>query len=133
MFQVPGGLLLGPGRCSLSGSEPGVHSRQATPLKAGIEPREVLDSDLAETPENVVEHVVRPQLGEVAVVLAPSVPRPRRCQPTIVVEEAQGHPAQEGLGSVGQVGSDEATVVVGQVRGRDEAGCGETALEERRE
>ena len=85
---------------------------------------------LAGAAEPVVEQVVGLQLGEGTGALATAVPQnPGHGQLGVVVQNALGHPAQEGesgdmavqerLGGLRRVSLDEAAVAMGQVQ--DEA------------
>ena len=82
---------------------------------------------LAGTAEPVLEQVVGLELGEGSGALAPAVPQyPGHRQLRVVVQDALGHPTQEGesgdvavqesLGGLRRIGFDEAAVAVGQVQ-----------------
>ena len=129
--------------------EPGIHPLQAPVFQVGVQRIEALEGRdgrqevatyvphhpfdlslvvaLAGTPEPVLEQVVGLEFSEGPGALPPAVPQDlRHRQPGIVVEDALGHPAQEGeggdmaiqegLGGLGGVGLDEAAVAVGQVQ-----------------
>ena len=71
---------------------------------------------LAGAAEPVIKQIVGLELGEGPGALATAVSQYlRHGQPGIVVQDALGHPAQEGLGGLGRIGLDEASVAVGQV------------------
>ena len=130
-------------------SEPGVHPFQAAPLQVGVQRLKALEGRhrhqevpphvahhalhlplvvaLGGTAEPVIEKVVGLKLGEGPGALAPAVPQdPGHRQLGVVVQDALGHPTQEGesgdvavqesLGGLRRIGFDEAAVAVGQVQ-----------------